>query len=879
MVAGTKSDDVLTGDAGNNRLDGLDGNDRLFGLGGDDLLIGGAGVDRLDGGAGIDMASYYSSLAAVAVNLTSHTASGGDAQGDVLIGIEDLEGSAWNDTLTGDGGSNWLYGGAGADVLRGQGGDDVLVGGAGADTLVGGGGFDAASYEGSSGAVAVNLATGILGAGDAEGDKLSQISAVIGSAFNDFLTGNAQGSWLSGGGGIDLLVGGAGDDTLLGGAGADTLMGAAGDDLLNGGAGADTLYGGAGYNAASYSRSSAAVAVDLGTGAVGAGDAQGDKLYQITDVIGSAFNDFLTGNSGGNWLSGGEGIDLLAGGAGDDTVQGGAGADILYGGVGSDLASYFGSRAGVVVNLAQHSAAGGDAQGDVLNSIEDLEGSAWNDVLTGDGGGNWLYGGDGADRLVGLDGDDLLHGGAGADVLDGGVGVNAASYAGSSAGVSINLLTGKGSLGDANGDILIGISDLIGSSFADSLRGSNGDNWMNGGAGADTLMGEDGNDTLRGGAGADILYGGAGYNMASYLGSQTGVSVDLTRSFGHYGDAEGDRLYQITDLNGSDFDDALKGNNGENWLYGGAGADILQGEGGDDVLIGGAGADWLVGGGGFDTVSYDGSSSAVAVNLATGILGAGEAEGDRLSGISGVIGSAFNDFLTASALGSWLSGGDGIDLLAGGAGNDSLLGGAGADTLYGGAGFNAASYSTSSAGVSVDLGTGAVGAGDAQGDKLYQITDVIGSGFNDFLTGDTRNNWLSGGAGGDLLSGGSGKDFLQGGAGADVLAGGAGVDIFIYSDAADSGFTAATRDRIVDFHWDRDRIDLSDIDANRIANGNQTFAYIGTAAFSGVAGQLRYAADGGVLVVAADLNGDRIADFTIAIEGGVKTLAATDFIL
>uniref|UniRef100_UPI0031DA33CE calcium-binding protein n=1 Tax=Inquilinus sp. TaxID=1932117 RepID=UPI0031DA33CE len=334
MVAGTKSDDVLVGDAGDNRLDGLDGNDRLSGLGGNDLLIGGAGADVLDGGDGIDLASYYTSAAGVAVNLASHSASGGEAQGDTLIGIEDLEGSDWNDTLTGNSDDNWLYGLDGNDRLMGGGGDDVLTGGAGADTLDGGAGYNAAFYAWSLAGVAVNLATGAAEGGDAQGDVLLQIANLIGSDF------------------ADLLGGDAGDNVLYGNDGADKLWGNDGDDILNGGAGADSLYGGAGYNAASYVGSSAGVAVNLATGAAEGGDAQGDLLYQITDLFGSNFADLLGGDAGDNVLYGNGGADKLWGNGGDDILRGGAGGDTLYGGAGENMASYLGSSAGVAVNLA-----------------------------------------------------------------------------------------------------------------------------------------------------------------------------------------------------------------------------------------------------------------------------------------------------------------------------------------------------------------------------------------------------------------------------------------------------------------------------------------------------------------------------------------------
>jgi Ca2+-binding RTX toxin-like protein len=721
MVSGTKSDDVLTGDAGDNRLDGLDGNDRLSGLGGDDVLVGGAGADILNGGDGIDLASYYTSVAAVNVDLVNHTASGGEAQGDTLIGIEDLEGSDWHDVLTGDGGDNWLYGLDGNDRLLGGNGNDVLIGGAGADVLDGGNGYNTALYAGSARGVSVDLAQGRAAYGDADGDTLNGITDVVGSDFADTLIGDEAGNY------------------LYGEAGADILVGNAGDDLLSGGAGADALYGGTGENAASYGGSSSAVAVNLATGTLGAGDAEGDKLYQISDLIGSDFNDFLTGDAGNNWFSGAAGGDLLAGGNGDDTLRGR----------------------------------------------------------------------EGSDTLMGEGGDDVLSGGAGADKLYGGDGINTASYSDSSSGVAVNLATGVSGAGDAQGDKLYQITDLIGSDFNDFLTGDAGGNWLFGGDGKDLLAGGNGND----------------------------------------------------------------------WLTAGEGADTLLGEAGNDLLEGGAGADTLYGGAGFNTASYASSGSAVAVNLATGVLGAGDAEGDRLYQITDLMGSDFNDFLTGDAGSNWLSGGAGSDLLSGGDGDDVLEGGAGADSLFGGAGFNATSYFGSASAISVNLATGVLGGGDAVGDKLYQITDVIGSNFNDYLTGDGSSNWLYGGAGGDLLSGGTGADLLEGGSGADVLAGGSGADLFLYQDIADSGLTAATRDRIADFLWGGDQIDLSKIDANTAVGGDQAFKFIGTAGFSGGGGQLRYFAEAGVLVVAGDVNGDRQADFTIAVETSAKSLSASDFVL
>ena len=669
---GNGAANVIVGNNGANLLRGEGGDDELRGEAGNDTLEGGAGADALMGGDGTDVAFYGDSAARVIVNLKTGFRSGGEAAGDTYDSVEGLEGSAFNDILVGSDGANILMGRAGVDTLRGEEGDDLLEGGAGSDVLYGDEGMDIASYAASAARVVVNLGSGFRSGGDAAGDTYGGIEGLAGSAFND------------------ILVGTAGANTLLGGGGVDTLRGEDGDDMLEGGAGFDKLIGGPGLDIASYAASGARVVINLGSGFRTGGDASGDSFDSIEGLAGSDFNDVLVGTDAANLLLGGDGRDTLRGENGDDTLEGGAGFDALVGGAGTDIASYAGSAARVVVNLASGFRSGGDAAGDSFSGIEGLAGSAFNDVLVGTGGANILLGGAGRDTLRGDGGDDRLEGGAGFDVLVGGGGTDIASYAASAARVVINLGTGFRTGGDAAGDSYDGIEGLEGSAFNDVLVGTATANSLLGRDGRDTLRGEGGDDILEGGPGFDALNGGAGVDIASYAGSAARVVINLGTGFRSGGDASGDSYSGIEGLEGSAFNDILVGTNGADVLMGGDGADQLRGLGGDDMLDGGAGddvltggpgADALVGGADMDIASYAGSAARVVVNLGSGFRSGGDAAGDTYSGVEGLEGSAFNDILVGTSGANTLMGAAGDDLLRGAAGDDMLTGGGGSDTF------------------------------------------------------------------------------------------------------------------------------------------------------------------------------------------------------
>jgi Ca2+-binding RTX toxin-like protein len=724
-VVGTASDDLIIGDAEDNRLEGGAGND---------TLEGGAGGDWLVGGEGRDMASYAHATRGVTAALTSmppprlagevsvnyyvSSPNTGDAQYDTYESIEDLEGSAQADALYGNGESNLIRGLAGNDALYGGDGDDTLEGGLGADALNGGAGFDIASYERAASGVQASLAArrNPLDGGaqdEARQDTYVSVEGLRGSAkFADKLVGNDGDNLLQGLGGADTLDGGAGNDTLEGGDGADLLLGGAGNDTLIGGAGMDTMIGGEGIDTADFSSTASGLTVDLARGFAGRISA-GDTLSGIENVIGTAFNDTLIGDAADN---------LLQGGAGNDTLTGGLGADTLDGGEGVDTVSYAAETSGIALDLENATLNAGAAAGDVLISIENLTGSAGNDVLRGNGADNLLDGGAGDDLIEGRGGQDRLIGGAGNDTV---------TYAGRSGTVVIDLAAGSAAT-NTGFDSLSGFENATGSNGADWIAGDAAANRLMGGAGADSLFGREGDDALDGGAGSNRLDGGAGNDTVDYAAAEeaTAFVSFATRS----GEVERYSPFAIGGASALLGSDTL------------IGIETLKATAGTDDMIDGSGE----------------TDRAMAVDLGAGTLSLTGASSLTMTvaGFEHALGGALADTLTGSA---------GSNILSGGAGNDTLTGGAGADILAGGDDIDTADYSSSLAAVTVDLATGSGSGGDAEGDMLVEIENVIGTAQNDVLTGDNLANRLAGGAGNDTLSGGAGADTLEGGTGDDVF--------------------------------------------------------------------------------------------------------------
>ena len=561
-------------------------------------------------------------------------------------------------------------------------------------------------------------------------------------------------------------------------------------------------------------------------------------------LTGTARSDYYLHNR----LTGSLGGDMLDGKSGWDWLEGGAGADVLIGGTGEDTASYQYSDAGVEVRLDDGTAKGGDAEGDTFpgrktieyvqggekpqNSevpefeeliisivfgeeeedeeaeeieildIEDLVGSAHDDILVGTYGANWLTGYYGNDVLDGKEGNDGLFGGGGADALIGGPGIDFASYFDSNEGVEVDLQNGIARGGHAEGDTFPGrqiieytdpagetreievsdIENLYGSyEHDDTLIGNQNSNRIIGFKGNDELDGREGHDLLEGRDGADVLRGGEGNDLASYFYSDEAVEVRLHNGIARGGDAEGDtfpgmktveyvnragdtvevEVPDVEDLIGSAQDDILDGAHGPNRLGGYRGDDELDGREGDDWLDGGPGADVLRGGEGNDTASYFFSREGVEVRLHNGTARGGEAEGDSFD-ITVKFGDA-EDMIQLLFIPDIenLHGSTQADILAGDLRDNRINGDAGDDVLYGGPG-----------------------------------------GGDDLLMGGAGDDRIYGGIGSDTLEGGPGDDQLRGGPDDDMLDGGEGDDAFII--AAGGG-----DDTILDFGNGADSIDLA----------------------------------------------------------------------
>ena len=805
-IYGSNANDSLYGGTGNDTLYGGKGNTYFEGGAGNDTIVGGVNA----GGTNINTVGYTNSTSGVTVNLNTGIAQDGFGGTDTLQNIQKVIGSQHDDTFI-----------VGANTKGVDGGSD---------------GNDTIDFSASNAAVTVNLTTGTGTGGYAQNVTFTRIENVVGSSHNDTFIGSSVANKFDGGGGAHNLVNYSGDtadltiDLLTPGA-AGIGGSAAGDTYVNiqdltGGSGNDTFVaslaannfdGGGGTNTVSYAGSATGVKVDFYRGEGKDGNAEGDTYKNIQSVIGSSFDDIFTADTNSVKFDGGAGgfdtvsydrslsgiivdasrnvggietapedpldpsslptysnsytnIDKFIGSAYADTFIASSHADNFDGLGGVDTVSYAADTAGVTVNLVTGLGTGGLAEGDRLANIENVIGGSGNDTFVANDSAN---------------------------VFDGGLGSNTVDYSASTTGaVTVDLFHANGvgtSGGFAQGDKFINIQNVIGTTFDDTFVASADANTFDGGGGNhnrvsyanDTVgvtvdlfngtgsgvgslaagdrfiniqdaTGGSGNDTFIASNVANAFNGGAGSNTVSYEHSATGVTIDLVAGTGSGGFADGDSYINIQNVKGSTS---------------------------DDLFIANSAANSFVGNGGNDTVSYikatDGNG--VTVDLNAGIGTGGYAEGDRYDGIRNATGTSYDDTFVASNL---------------------------ANTFDGGLGSNTVSYAASNFGVTVNLLTGVGTDGYADGDRYTSIQNVIGSSSDDLFVANGQANRFDGGTSTatshnrvsyasdtadltiDLLT--AGATGIGGNAEGDTyvniqdLTGGAGNDTFIASAAANN---------------------------------------------------------------------------------------------
>lgn len=840
-MEGRGGDDTLYGRAGNDILVGEGGDDRLYGEDGNDILEGGSGNDLLEGGAGFDLATYILSTAGVSVDMTVTGAQNTMGAGvDILVDVEGLYGSDYNDILVGNGAANLLAGLKGADTIRGgaggdelnggdgndtlegEDGDDLLTGGLGNDVLRGGAGYDAAYFYGGLPLTVDLRISGPQNTGQGL-DTLVDIEDVVGTSGADVIHGNDASNVLNGDRGNDRLYGHGGDDILV----VATQSHAPGQ--FDGGAGFDVLMA----PESAYLATSTLTDIEALAGkwvTIGGSILKGLQVIDVEtlhtvgqDIVdlrgidiladrllvdgagvtlaGSLRDHFIDGSSTANIITGGDaadtiradmGDDVLDGGLGDDDIEGGDGADTLTGGEGADLMM-------------------GGRNDDIL------WGGAGNDRLMGDHGNDTIHGGDGDDHLGDNEGVNTIYGEAGNDTLyvsfnhsdtvsasttyDGGEGDDVFLIENGSYGDFLDWHTYDGGDGFDRVEISAGLGDppvdiglfdfrnieLI---AAQSVRATMAQwNAMRIEAPILTIVDSSGVVDFR-----NVAY------VPGQITLESAATLDLT---GRAYTSPWGIGYQ---LKGSSGDDVIRVGVPGTFVFAGAG---------NDEIVGGAGSDRLY----------------------------GEDGNDRLSG-----GDIISD--------DRLEGGAGDDYLLGQAGNDELLGGDGNDVMIGGRGFDTAYFEGAFSEFTMDMsGDGTITlsrqgetetvrgvellsfngvrhvffVGDDADDRIEAPNDVTerayfdgregndyfraaywgestafggdgddtllagtnlstvrfdGGSGNDTLTGWTGTDVLAGGSGRDTLNGHQGDDTLTGGLGEDFVDGGAGYDIVVMGGPA-----------------------------------------------------------------------------------------------
>jgi len=701
------------------------------------------------------------------------------------------------------------------------------------------------------------------------------------------------------GAGTNNLTGGDNNDSLAATqGGTNVLDGGAGNDVISTTGGSATVTGGDGNDQMSFTGS-------FGTGDGGAGQDSwkgtysGNTAITFSDTFANSSADVAIAQVENYELATGSGNDtfLLSGAATQVSINAGAGTDrLVYDLSGRLIAASIGiigtngslrvDGPGGSIRDVEQVTITGTTKADTINvdaaalanaTSLTLDGQAGLDTLNldfsqvagpatfrdnGDGTvtssrgtfSNFeiynLVGGADGDALTGGGGADLLNGGAGDDVLNGGAGLDTASYAGASGGVIVGLaITSPQDTFSAGFDTLTSIENLTGSSFADRLTGNGNNN---------TLRGALGNDLLDGGSGADTMFGGSGNDV--YVVEATG---DVVREDGTSGFDDGGTdtvrasisytlgaFVEYLILTGTDNING-KGNGLVNTITGNAASNVLDGGGGRDRLAGGLGDD-----------TYVVNNAGIAV-----VEGAGAGSDTVQTSINYTLPTNVETLVMVGSKGLNVAGNAAANAITGTSSNDVIDGKAGADTMTGEAG-NDTYYVDNAADSVIELTNGGT-------DTLYaSLSYTLADNVERLILSGASNLRGTGNALINTVIGNDAANQIAGLGGRDTLTGGLGADLFVYQQLSESTVATGGRDTITDFSLaDRDRIDLRAIDANTSVGGDQAFRFVGASAFSGSAGELRYAPSGGDTLISGDVNGDKVADFAILLSGTIAPMS------
>ncbi len=769
------------------------------------------------------------------------------------LDVPEFEGSNGDDVIDSPIGPDVrIYGNGGQDDLIGRDGIDILIGGTGNDLLRGGSGSDMYVYASGDGLDRITEESGAEDTiyfsteFDAANLRVSRLTGTndlqlhFGDASQGIVLTN---QWSSSAAGVEhfhfvaedgldagdiaslylATVATEGADTIAGSWASERVIGLGGDDNLSGMAGDDSVDGGAG-------------------------------------------NDALNGNSGN---------DRVSGGAGNDSVWGETGDDVLIGGPGDDVVRGHGGNDTYIYNL-------GDGN-DTITDYQDADWGAPDTLIFGEG----IAASDLRFSRVTSDWDDIrisFANAPGSIVINdqhwGDGGIELVKFADDTTWTHVEFMARY-----VAGQQTAGDDTIHGTSIDDVVEGGLGNDLVVAGGGADVMIGGAGNDHLQGGSGNDtyVYNPGDGDDWLTDAKDADWGTPD-TLIFGQ-GIAPADVVFS---RNPSDWDDIRIS------FANRAGSIVVNNQ------------HW--GDSGIESVSFaDGTVWNHTQLMARYVAGQQTAGSDVIWGTSGT------DFVDAGTGDDSALTGDGEDTLVGGPGNDSLQGQTGADTYvynlgdgndwiydYRGSRNNTLQFGS---GISADdllFSRPTGGSAHLQitfkqhsgsiiinnqtwsdaGVELFKFADgstlTEAAALARLIPATNGNNLLTGTTGNDTMWGLDGADTLIGGIGADWLHGGAGADTFRFA-ALDSGLGTAA-DRIADFTSGLDKIDLAGIDTEPSLTGDQAFIYIGAGSFTSVAGQLRYAVESDHSRVQADLNGDGVADFEIAVMG-VHSLSQSDFLL